>query len=92
MWEYIIDNPQFIVNGFVRSGICWALDGLTSDDKLDDLLEEMDPASDTITTSSLSDELDYQSSEADDESIIGVCNEATPIVLYSSSSNEELTD
>lgn len=22
MWEYIIDNPQFIVNGFVRSGIC----------------------------------------------------------------------
>ena len=91
MWEYIIDNPQFIVKGFVRSGICQALDGLTSDDKLDDLLEEMDPASDTITTSSTSDELDYQS-KADDESIIGVCNEATPIVLYSSSSNEELTD
>ena len=91
MWEYIIVNPQFIVKGFVRSGICQALGGLTSDDKLDDLLEEMDPASDTITTSSTSDELDYQS-EADDESIIGVCNEATPIVLYSSSSNEELTD
>ena len=92
MWEYIIDNPQFIVNGFVRSGICRALDGLTSDDELDDLLEEMDPASDTIITSSSSDELDYQSSEADDESIIGVCNEATPIVLYSSSSDEEPTD
>ena len=81
-------------NGFVRSGICRALDGLTSDDELDDLLEEMDPASDTSTSSSLSNDEDYQSSEAaaDDESIVGVSNEATPIVLYSSSSDEELTD
>lgn len=55
MWEYIIDNPQFIVNGFVRSDIFRALDGLTSDDELDDLLEEMDSASDTSTTSSLTD-------------------------------------
>ena len=85
-----MDNPQFIVNG---SGICRALDGLISDDELDDLLEEMDRASDTSTTSNSSDdELDYQSSEADDKSIIGVCNEATLIALYSSSSNEELTD
>lgn len=55
MWEYIIDNLQFIVNGFVRSDIFRALDGLTSDDELDDLLEEMDSASDTSTTSSLTD-------------------------------------
>ena len=89
MWEYIMDNPQFIVNNFVRSGICRALDGATSDDELDDLLEKMDSASDTSETSSLSnDEIDYQSSEANDESITGVTNEATPIVLYSSSSDK----
>ena len=56
MWEYIMDNPQFIVNGFIRSGICRALDGVTSDDELDDLLEKMDSASDTSETSSLSDD------------------------------------
>ena len=27
MWEYLCDNPWFIVNGFVCSGICDALDG-----------------------------------------------------------------
>ena len=75
MWEYMIDNLQFIANGFVRSGICRALHGLTSDDDLDDL------ASDTSATSSLSDdELDCQSGEADDKSIIDMCNEAT--LLY----------
>ena len=47
---------QFVVNGFIRSGICCALDGVTSDDDLDDLLDEMDPASDTSTTSSSDDE------------------------------------
>ena len=57
------------------------------------MLEEMDQVSDTsITSSSSDDEPDYQSSEADDESIVNVSNKATPIVLYSSSSNEELTD
>ena len=38
MWEYIVDNPQFVVNGFIRSGNCRALDGVISDDELDDLL------------------------------------------------------
>ena len=52
-------------------------------------LKKMDSASDTSETSSLSDdEIDYQSSEANDENITGVTNEATPIVLYSSSSDE----
>ena len=38
MWEYIVDNPQFVVNGFITSENSCALDGVTSDDKLDDLL------------------------------------------------------
>ena len=40
-------QPQFIVNGFVRSGICQALDGVTSDDDLDNLSEKMDSALDS---------------------------------------------
>ena len=32
MAEYISDNPQFIVNGFRRAGICAALDGYREDD------------------------------------------------------------
>ncbi len=28
MAEYFMDNPQIIVNGFVRAGIAGALDGL----------------------------------------------------------------
>ena len=38
MWEYIVDNPQFVVNGFITSETCCALDGVISDDELDDLL------------------------------------------------------
>ena len=38
MWEYIVDNPQFVVNGFITSENSCALDGVISDDKLDDLL------------------------------------------------------
>ena len=33
---------QFIVNGFVRAGICQALNEWSSDDELDELLYEMD--------------------------------------------------
>ena len=55
MAEYISSNPQFIVNGFVRAGICRALDGVTSDEELDDILEEMPVDSDYID-SELSDE------------------------------------
>ena len=83
MWTYIVDNPQFIVNGFIRSGI---FDGVTSDDELDDLLDEMDPASDTSTTSSSDDEQgDHRSQTAvsDDEIILDqhMSNDVTPIVL-----------
>ena len=38
MWECIVDNPQFVVNGFITSETCCTLDGVTSDDELDDLL------------------------------------------------------
>ena len=55
MADYISSNPQFIVNGFVRAGICRALDGVTSDEELDDILEEM-PVDSDYTDSKLSDE------------------------------------
>ena len=38
MWEYNVDNPQFVINGFITSKTCCALDGVISDDELDDLL------------------------------------------------------
>ena len=63
--------------------------------KLDDLLDEMDPASDTSTSSSDDEQGDHRSQIAvsDDEIILDqhVSNDVTPIVLYSSSS-EELAD
>ena len=55
--KYIADNPQFVVNGFIRAGICRALDGRSSDDELDELLCE--------TVSSL--EISTTSDEQDDE-------------------------
>lgn len=56
MAEYIADNPQFIVNGFKRAGICRALDGISSDDELDDLLHRMDPDYESYTDSETSDD------------------------------------
>lgn len=42
MFEYISDNPQIIVNGFIRAGICGALDVVASEDSgdVDDSSEE----------------------------------------------------
>ena len=59
--------------------------------------DEMDPASDTSTTSSSDDKQgDYSSQTAvsDNEIILDQCvsNDVTPIVLYSSSSDKELAD
>ena len=53
MYDYISDNPDFIVNGFLHSGISKALDD-TSDDDL--------PQSDT------NDNVNETSSESSDES------------------------
>ena len=33
MSQYIADNPQFIVNGFMRAGISHALDGFDNDEE-----------------------------------------------------------
>ena len=62
--EYIADNPQFIVNGFVKAGIRRALDGITSDDELDDLLNMM-VSNYEASTESESDSSDNLSATAD---------------------------
>ena len=59
--------------------------------------DEMDPATDTSTTSSSDDEQgDYSSQTAVSENEIildqHMSNDVTPIVLYSSSSDKELAD
>ena len=77
--EYIADNPQFIVNGFVKAGICHALDGITSYDELDDLLHMMDLDYETSTKSE-SDSSDDLSAAADN---------TETITIYNSDSNEE---
>ena len=51
MAEYIGDHPQFIVNGFAKAGICCALDGITSDEELDDMLQGMDSDYEALTDS-----------------------------------------
>ena len=34
--DYFANNPDMIVDGFIKSGICGALDGLESDEDLED--------------------------------------------------------
>ena len=77
--EYIADNPQFIVNGFVKAGICRALDGITSDDELDDLLHMMFSNYEAATESE-SDSSDDLSAAADN---------TETIIIDNSDSNEE---
>ena len=36
MADYFANNPDMIVNGFIKSGICGALDGLESDEDVED--------------------------------------------------------
>jgi len=55
MVEYISDNPEFIVRGFVRSGISLALDGVDDEedsegDTSDDDFEEENEENDEIDT------------------------------------------
>ena len=77
--EYIADNPQFIVNGFIKAGICRALGGITSDDELDDLLHMMD--------------LDHQfSAESESDSsddLFAAADNTETITIDNSDSNEE---
>ena len=71
--EYIADNPQFIVNGFVKAGIRRALDGITSDDELDDLLHMMDSDHEAFTESE-SDSSDDLSAATDSTETITIDN------------------
>ena len=95
MAQYISDNPQFIVNGFVRAGICRALDGCTSDDELDGLLEEMDKKM-TNQTSLSSDDKESSNDNDDGHTGYAVVDEQVvhtttpPIVLYSDSSDDNI--
>ena len=57
MAEYIGDNPQFIVNGFAKAGICRALDGITSDEEFDDMLQGMDLDYEALTDSETCDDI-----------------------------------
>ena len=61
MVEYIGENPQFIVNGFIRSGITAALDGDESDESIDESDESDnsdDDASDNLDFNDTSDDMD----------------------------------
>ena len=51
MAQYIMDNPQFIVNGFIRSGITSALDGIEDDDDVNESETESDSDDDVCTSS-----------------------------------------
>ena len=57
MAQYLGDNPQIIVNGFIRSGIPGALDGLQED-------------TDSGNESSQEDNSSYESSTSDEDAII----------------------
>ena len=57
MVEYISDNPQFIVNGFIRASISSALDDIQADDVSDDI--EADDVSDDTDADNWYDELDF---------------------------------
>ena len=45
MADYVCENPQFIVNGFIKSGITGALDGTHTSDSED--RQETDSKQDT---------------------------------------------
>ena len=55
MAEYVSANPQFIVNGFVRSGITGALDGTMEDDS-----EHVSREADTDTPESDFEDICYE--------------------------------
>ena len=80
MAEYIRNNPQFIVNGFGKAGICCALDGITSDDELDNLLQRMDLDYEASTASKTCDDMQGDLHAVADTKIV--------TILYSDSTEE----
>ena len=63
MAEYFADNPQIIVNGFIRAGIASALDNTSSD--LEDMQDEEDTESD-FGVSDEEEQNDFQVVEVED--------------------------
>ena len=62
MADYITNNPQFIVNGFIHSGISKALDGGAIDDLYLSVTNESDPTDETSSDGSDEDDaaaIDY---------------------------------
>ena len=49
MAAYVADNPQFLVNGFIKAGITGALDGCLEDDESIEDSSQV-PSEDCITT------------------------------------------
>ena len=64
MHDYIADNPQFIVNGFVRAGISGALDGL------DITSDEEDVAGDNDSNSSEEESTSEDEDSSDDVAVV----------------------
>ena len=62
MAEYLLDNPQFVVNGFRRAGILAALDCNDEDEDLDGNDEEKNLEEE-------SEEEDYQYDDDDDDTV-----------------------
>ena len=82
MAEYFQENPRIIVNGFIRSGITGALDGVEDDNLEDDPTESID------SDDELDNEDDTQDDEAetlildDDDDVEIVQDEEAEIVIY----------
>ena len=60
MAEYLSDNPQFVVNGFIRSGITGALDRAMEEEEEDDEPDLTDEESVNSTSDSELDTSDYK--------------------------------
>ena len=63
MVDFIQDNPQFIVNGFIKAGILGAIDGVPEDEIQS--VEEHDDSDESDFEPD--DELQYQSIELSDD-------------------------
>ena len=50
MYQYICDNPQFIVNGFLKAGIPQAVDGQLDNDSENDVISSDDSNNDITNT------------------------------------------
>ncbi len=62
MFTYLADNPQFLVNGFLKSGINAALDGCLEDDSMEDeVTSDNDSDSDDDDNSFIDDDDDWVS-------------------------------